>query len=77
MFRNLEAELVRRNLSRSDLALAIGKSYGTVSQKMCGRIPFTLNEARKIKEVFFPDCNIEYLFSEEEPRVGRPLATAD
>lgn len=62
MYRNLEAELIRKDISRDDLAEAIGKSYNTLSNKMIGKAPFLYDEVLTIKRKFFPDCDLEYLF---------------
>lgn len=62
MFRNLEAELKRKNLTRSDLADYLGLSPSTISLKMNRRNEFTLKEAFAIKDNFFPEAEFEYLF---------------
>jgi len=69
MYRNLEAELVRNGLNRSDLAECLEVSYGTISAKMNGKYEFTLSEAIKIKNKFFSDLSIEYLFEKYETKI--------
>ena len=62
MFRNLEAELTRMNLKKHELAVLVGISQGTLSAKLNGRFPFTLDEARKIRQVLSLEFTIDYLF---------------
>lgn len=62
MLKNLLAEMIRRDVTRQQIADSISVSYGTALTKINGNYEFTVEEARKIKEEFFPDLTIEYLF---------------
>lgn len=42
MYRNLEAEIVRRKISKEEIAKAIGKSYVTFTLKLSGKSSFFL-----------------------------------
>ena len=66
MYRNLEAELKRNNVSRAQIADVLGVTISTVSEKLhvAGRLK--LAEAMVIKETFFPCETIEYLFASEQ-----------
>lgn len=64
MYRNLLAEMARRGISKKDLALFLEMRYPTVVDKTNGKSRFYLDEAFKIRDRFFPDCKIEYLFRE-------------
>ena len=66
MYRNLEAEIVRKNLNKEDIAKAINKTYNTLTLKIAGRYPFTYDEAVTIQENFFPNCEIKQLFYKTE-----------
>lgn len=66
MLHNLVAEMARKSITRYDLAELLGISYGTAVLKVNGNYEFSVAEAKKIKEVFFPDLSIEYLFSKEK-----------
>lgn len=66
MYRNLEAEIVRKNLSKKDMAKAINKTYHTLTDKIAGKYPFTYDEAVTIQEKFFPNCEIKQLFHKTE-----------
>lgn len=62
MYRNLEAEIARHNVSKEDLAHTINKSYQTITLKLNGKYPFTLDEAFEIRDKYFPNCSMGYLF---------------
>lgn len=64
MFKNLEAEMVRRNVKRNDLAIRIGVRYQAICLKLNGKSPITFNEATTIRDEFFPDKTLEELFEE-------------
>ena len=65
MYRNLEAELARKNIKRADLARALGIDIATVSEKLTKPRRLKLHEAETIKRIFFPEETIDYLFSTE------------
>lgn len=64
MFRNLEAEMARDGVKKGDIAKFLGLRYATVIDKTKGRSQFTLAEAFKIRNHFFPNVDFEYLFEE-------------
>ena len=65
MFSNLRAELTRHNIKSKDLAVALGVSEKTVSNKLYGRSEFTLSEINAISNLL-PDCVLSYLFQKSE-----------
>lgn len=65
MYRNLEAELARKNITRADLARALGINIATVSEKLTKPQRLKLHEAAEIKAKFFPNETIDYLFATE------------
>lgn len=66
MYRNLEAEMARHGVKRKDLAELLGVRYATIIDRLNGKYRFYYDEAYKIKKEYFPDLEIEYLFSNEE-----------
>lgn len=66
MYTNLEAEIVRKKLSKEIIANAIGKTYNTFTLKLNGKYSFTYDEALIIQETFFPECDIKYLFKKDD-----------
>lgn len=61
-YRNLKAEMVRKDLHQKDIAEVIGCSISSASKKINGRMEFTKNEATRLTNLF-QDCSFEYLFS--------------
>lgn len=68
IFSNLRAEMARQKISIQDIAQVLEVNRDTASNKLSCKTPITLNEAFKINRAFFPDSNIEYLFSELLPK---------
>lgn len=62
MFPNLEAEMARKNLVQADFAKALKLNLSTMNSKLnvTGRLKFT--EAAAIRDNFFPDLSLDYLF---------------
>ena len=63
MYKNLEAEIVRHNISKNDIAKVIGKNYITLTLKLRGKSSFLYEEAVKIQETFFPEYDLKELFA--------------
>lgn len=66
MYPNLDAELARRGLKRKDLAWIFKNRIATVSDKLNGKYPISLDEAFRIKNAYFPDLPMEYLFKRND-----------
>ena len=62
MYSNVKAELARRNLTIVDLSNMTGIRYQTLVDKINGKFPMTLDEAKKIKEALGVDIPMEELF---------------
>lgn len=66
--KNLEAEMTRYGITVRDICSAIGaRQERTVRYKIRGDHPFSLPEAFKIRDAFFPDMKLEYLFASDDP----------
>ena len=63
MYNNLLAEMARQKVTKKDIAEILGVAYGTVISKFNGS--FSLEDAKKIKEKYFSELHIEYLFEIE------------
>lgn len=70
MYRNLEAEIIRCNISKHDIAKSIGRTYKTLLQKISGKYPFTLDEAMQIHRKYFPDLSFPELFKNDTDQKG-------
>ncbi|NFN93653.1 hypothetical protein FDB28_06020 [Clostridium botulinum] len=66
MYNNLEAEIVRKRIKKTEIAKEIGRTYNTLNLKISGKYPFTYDEALMIHEKFFPECNFKDLFKKSE-----------
>ena len=66
MYKNLQAEMGRKNINRKQLSEMTGIKYSTISDKLNGRTKFDFDEALKIKNVVFPQFTLEYLFHKDE-----------
>ena len=63
MYLNVKAELARQNLSVVDLSNKTGIRYQTLAEKLNGKYPLTLDEAKKIKAALGVDISMEELFA--------------
>lgn len=51
MYPNVSAEIKRAGLLQGEIASILGMTQTTFSQKLSGKYPFTLAEAKKVKEI--------------------------
>ena len=63
---NLEAEMTRKRISRRDIAELLGVTYRTIHSKFNGESEWTLSECLKIRGKFFPEMELDYLFTVDE-----------
>ena len=62
MFPNLDAEMARHRITQGTLATVIDVTPGTMSLKLKGKAPITLDEATKIRDTINKELSLEYLF---------------
>ncbi len=62
--RNLSAEMARYGVSNMDIQSLLGCSSKTVTNKLSDNTAFSVSEAIKIRDTFFPGLRIEYLFAQ-------------
>lgn len=69
---NLEAEMKRKKISRNDVANLLGLSYRTIHSRFNGESQWGYSECVKIRNSFFPEMELSYLFqtSEEDSEEG-------
>lgn len=60
-YQNMKAEMKRYSIAQSQVADLLGMSTNNVSLKINERIPMTVEEAKKIRDAFCPDANLDYL----------------
>lgn len=63
---NLEAEMTRKRISRRDIAELLGVTYRTIHSKFNGESEWTLSECLKIRDKFFTEMKLDYLFTSDE-----------
>lgn len=68
MYANLEGELRKRNITRQKIAKDMNLNIATVSRKLTENGRLKLSEAYKIRDLYFPDMSIEYLFATDEQK---------
>ena len=64
--RNLSAEMARFGVTNSDIQTALECSSKTVTNKLNAATEFSVSEAIKIRDMFFPGLRIEYLFAQAD-----------
>jgi plasmid maintenance system antidote protein VapI len=75
MYPNLRAEMARHGVKTKDLAAALGVCQKSINDKMTCRTKngFSLDQAVKIRDAFFPGIRLDDLFENKSPR-SLPLA---
>lgn len=63
--KNLSAEMNRYGVRNVDIQSVLHCSDKTVTNKLNGVTEFSVNEAMKIRDTFFPSLRIEYLFASD------------
>lgn len=66
MFPNLRAEMARENIKPANISSTLDITYDSVINKLNGKTDFTRAEIFKIRDVFFPDLTLDYLFKNKE-----------
>lgn len=61
----LESEIILRKISKKDIYSLLGFQANTVTLKLNGNLRFSLDEAIRIQETFFPDVSVNQLFQHE------------
>jgi len=62
MYKNLSNAMKQKNITATQIAELLEVRLATVSDKINGKSRFYFDEAMKIKKIFFPEFEIEYLF---------------
>ena len=61
---NLAAEMARRGVTARDLATLLGKNVATIYPKLRpGKPDFKTRDAFAIKDRYFPNLTVDYLFA--------------
>ena len=66
MYKNLIAEMAKSVVTKRAMASTLGMHENTLKNKLSGKSAFTVEESFKIKEIFFPNQELPYLFENDE-----------
>lgn len=66
MYRNAKAEMVRAGLTLEKVAPDMGVTITTLSFKLNGKSPITVDEAKRFKKIVKSDMPLEELFEDFE-----------
>lgn len=59
---NFVGEIAKRGIKKTDVAQAANMCTKTLREKIVGKSEFSMGEATIIRDTFFPDQTLEYLF---------------
>ena len=66
----LIGEIAKAHINYSEIAKALGITRDTLRYKLGGKRPFSIDEAYKIRDLFFPLKSIEELFARERTKTS-------
>lgn len=61
-FPNLEGEMAKNGIDKTDIAAELGITVRAISNKLKGKSALTWPQADKIQKRFFPDKEKDFLF---------------
>lgn len=64
-YSNLIGEIAKAHINYVDIACTLGITRDTLRYKLQGKSTFTIDEAFKIKNTYFPTFTIDDLFARE------------
>lgn len=64
MYENLKIEMVKKGITNTQLAILLGVHVNSIANKILHG-PFSIEEAFLIKNNYFPDLDITYLFEKK------------
>lgn len=66
----LIGEIAKAHINYTEIAKALCITRDTLRYKLSGKRPFSIDEAFKIRNLFFPCSTIEELFSRERTKTS-------
>ena len=75
-YKILKEKMASRNVKIEDIALLLQIHRNSASNKINGSSSFSIDESIKVRDAFFPDLELDYLFSKEEPETSEPEPAA-
>ncbi len=62
---NLKGEMAKRRIKIEDIANVLQIHRNSASNKINGETSFSIDEAVKVKETFFPELSLKFLFEKQ------------
>lgn len=63
---NLKGEMAKKSIKVEDIAKVLQIHRNSASNKINGDTSFSIDEAVKVKEAFFPELSLKFLFEKKE-----------
>lgn len=70
MYHNLELLIFSHKIQKSEIAKTLNISYNSLLAKLKGQQPLKLDEAYKIRDTYFADKTIDYLFATDQDKAS-------
>ncbi len=67
-YMNLKAEMVKRGITQLNAADLLGMTTNNFSMKVREKVPFTVEEMKKLRDEFFPVAQLDYLCESDGDR---------
>ena len=64
-YRNLKAEFVKHGIVQREVAQFLGMSLNNFSLKLGEKVPFTVEEVKRIRDRFAPGATLDYLLESD------------
>lgn len=65
-YKNLKEKMASRNVKIEDIASLLEIHRNSASNKVNGSSSFSITESIKVRNAFFPDLELDYLFATDE-----------
>lgn len=67
---NLKGEMAKKGVTIEEVSKLLGIHRNSVANKLNGDSSFTIEEAFKVHDVYFPQMSLNYLFETETTQEG-------
>jgi plasmid maintenance system antidote protein VapI len=69
-YMNLKAEMARKGIKNEEIAKLLGVHRNSIYNKITGPNSFTIEESMKIRDTYFQEFELNYLFATDEAAVS-------
>lgn len=67
-YKNLKSEMVRSGITQSMAADFLGMTANNLSMKIRGKVPFTVDEMKALRDEYFSTLQLDYLCESESDK---------